>query len=152
MESNKHSQHMMLAKSVGEIYSKDRSTKVGAVIVGQDGEILSIGYNGFCRGFDDAKDANHERPLKYLLVAHAEANAIYNAARVGHKLKGSSIYVSSLPTCIECTKAIIQSGIDKVFVEAEALTGDRWKENWPLSQQMYKDCKVELFAIPNLDV
>lgn len=147
---SKDSKHMMLARAVGEIYSKDRSTKVGAVIIGPDGEQLAIGYNGFCRGYDDNRDENHERPLKYLLVSHAEANAIYNAAREGHKLKGSSIYVSSLPTCIECTKAIIQSGISKVFIEADSLLSGRWQENWSLSQSMYKDCGVELFVIPNL--
>ena len=33
--------------------SKDPSTQVGACIVGNDNEILSVGYNGFPRGCSD---------------------------------------------------------------------------------------------------
>ena len=45
--------------------SKDRSTKVGAIIVGPDNEIVSTGYNGFPRGINDDIKERHERPLKY---------------------------------------------------------------------------------------
>jgi dCMP deaminase len=135
---------MAHAKFIGDLYSKDRSTKVGAVVVGEEGEILSLGYNGFCRGFDDTADENHERPLKYLLVSHAEVNAIYNAARTGAKLLNSSIFVSSLPTCIDCTKAIIQAGIKTVYIQKEALESGRWQDNWELSKKMYSDCGVIL--------
>ena len=34
-------------------WSKDPSTKVGCVIVGEDREIRSTGFNGFPRGIDD---------------------------------------------------------------------------------------------------
>ena len=43
-------------------WSKDRSTKVGCVIVGKNNEIVSAGYNGFPRGIDDNVEARHERP------------------------------------------------------------------------------------------
>ena len=33
--------------------SKDPSTKVGCVIVGDDNAILSMGFNGFPRGVDE---------------------------------------------------------------------------------------------------
>ena len=35
--------------------SKDNNTQIGAVIVGQDKEIVSTGYNSFPRGIDDNK-------------------------------------------------------------------------------------------------
>ena len=59
--------------------SKDRSTKVGAIIVGPDQGVRSTGFNGFPRGVNDNVDARHERPAKYLYTEHAERNAIYNA-------------------------------------------------------------------------
>lgn len=91
--------------------SKDRSTQVGAVIVGTDGNaVLSTGWNGFPRGVDDEPDDRHLRPAKYQWTEHAERNAIYNAAREGVRLKGSTIYVTHMPYC-DCARALVQSGI-----------------------------------------
>lgn len=68
-----------LARKVSE-RSKDRSTKVGAVIVGPDKEIRSTGYNGFARGVDDEPEERQERGVKLLITPHAEVNAVCNAA------------------------------------------------------------------------
>ena len=37
-----------------KLKSKDLSTQIGAVIVGNDNEVLSTGYNSFPRGLDDS--------------------------------------------------------------------------------------------------
>ena len=73
--------------------SKDRSTQVGAVIVGDGDNVLTTGYNSFPRGMDD-DESWHERPFKYLVTEHAERNAVYAAARHGVRLLGSRIYVT----------------------------------------------------------
>ena len=65
-----------------KLKSKDRNTQIGAVIVGEDNEILSTGYNSFPRGLNDDLDDRQNRPEKYFWFEHAERNAIYNAARV----------------------------------------------------------------------
>ena len=66
-----------LASVVGS-WSKDPSTKVGAVIVNENKQIVSMGYNGFPRGVrDDYRLENRE--TKYNLIVHAEANAIIHA-------------------------------------------------------------------------
>ena len=50
-----------LAKHIGS-WSKDPSTKVGAVIVDDKNRIVSVGYNGFPRGVEDSeKDFAIER-------------------------------------------------------------------------------------------
>ena len=105
-----------LARRVAE-ESKDRSTKVGAVIISpEDKTVLSTGWNGFPRGVNDDENYRHERPEKYIWTEHAERNAIYNAARLGIKLKGSHMYVSCyLPICCDCARAIVQSGIESVY-------------------------------------
>lgn len=127
--------------------SKDRSTRVGAVIVGLDHEILSTGYNGFPRGVDDAVDSRHDRPIKYFYTEHAERNAIFNAARHGTSLKGSTIYLNfSLYPCPDCARAIIQSGITKVVgVKGKTFTGkgDHWKESFKISKEMFDEAGVE---------
>lgn len=97
--------------------SKDPNTQVGACIVNEDKRIVSTGYNGTPRGWDDEnfpwnkKDGNFLEQ-KYPYIIHAELNAILNAG--GNNLKGATLYVTMAP-CNECAKAIVQSGIKKVF-------------------------------------
>ena len=56
-------------------WSKDPSTKVGAVIVRPNKTIVSVGFNGLPRGVDDLDSRYNERALKYAMTVHAEANA-----------------------------------------------------------------------------
>ena len=77
-----------LARHISE-WSKDPSTKVGCVIVGEDREIRSTGFNGFPRGIDDTSERLGDRNQKYPMICHAEENAIMHAARIGVSLKGT---------------------------------------------------------------
>ena len=56
-----------LAKHIS-LWSKDPSTKVGCVVVGEDREIRSTGFNGFPRGIDDDEDRLMDREKKYPLI------------------------------------------------------------------------------------
>lgn len=47
------------------------------------------------------------------LAVHAEANAVYFAARKGVSVEGQIIYCTTEP-CVKCSEAIVQSGIKKV--------------------------------------
>jgi dCMP deaminase len=107
---------MKLADHIAQ-WSKDRSSKVGAVIV-NDRNPISMGYNGFPRGCDDDDDERHERPEKYLWVLHAEENAIINAARHGQNTKGCDMYLNWFP-CDKCAGMIVNSGIKKIFCDKE---------------------------------
>ena len=97
-------------------WSKDKSTKVGTVIVDSDKRILSVGYNGFPAGVDDDVETRHERPTKYMYIEHSERNAIFTASRIGVSLVDSTLYCNYFP-CPDCTRAIIQSGIKTVYYE-----------------------------------
>lgn len=112
MSANWDQRFMDLARLVAS-WSKDRSRKVGAVIVGPGREVVAVGYNGFPRGVDDAVESRHERPAKYRWTEHAERNAIYNAARTGASLAGTTIYLPWYP-CMDCARAIVQAGILEV--------------------------------------
>jgi dCMP deaminase len=145
--SNKDEKHMALAQFVGDTYSKDRSTKVGCVIVGVDNEVLSVGYNGFPRGADDDTEARHERPEKYLWSEHSERNAIYNAARIGVSLKGATAYVTPLECCIDCARGLVQVGIKRIVMKVSALSNERaaaWAVNRNMIMEMYEECGVEV--------
>jgi dCMP deaminase len=127
--------------------SKDRSTKVGAVIVGEDNEVLSVGYNGFPRGVNDDVECRHERPTKYEFTEHAERNAIFNAARQGIRLKGSTMFLNWEPyPCPDCARAVIQSGITKVVGTQHTFggKGQDWQARFEHTKEMLEEAGVEI--------
>ena len=141
------------AKGFAQRHSKDRSTKVGALILGGDNSPLSWGYNGFPRGINDDSEERHQRPLKYSYSVHAEANAVYNAARSGIKLAGGKIYVSEMIPCNNCTMAIIQAGIKEVYLEEKAFDESNprvkaWIEQWEVSKTMLLEAGVQIKVLP----
>lgn len=126
--------------------SKNTSTKVGAVIVGPDRQVISTGFNGFPRGIDEADQSRWQRPIKYDYVEHAERNAIYNAARHGITLRDSTLYLVGMgpPTipCINCTKGIIQSGIIRVVGAAYKELPDRWTHDILFSKDLLAEAGI----------
>ena len=128
-------------------WSKDRTTQVGAVIVGDDKTPGPYGYNGFPRHVDDDAEDRHQRPTKYRWTEHAERNAIYNAARIGMGLKGCTMYVTHVP-CADCARAIVQVGIREVVVDRACQEdqgfNDRWDEESQVTREMLKEAGVTL--------
>jgi dCMP deaminase len=134
----------LMAQTVA-LKSKDRSTQVGCVVIGPDQEVRSVGYNGFPRGADDSREDWHERPKKYLVTAHAELNAVANAARIGARLKGCTAYVT-LPPCARCAVVLVQAGISvvKFLAPPEGWEGDnRWKEEFGQASEIFRTCGVQ---------
>ena len=122
-------------------WSKDPSSKIGAVAVGGKGQILSQGYNGFPRGVNDSDERYNDRPTKYKLVVHAEMNVIYNATYNGVSLDGSTIFVVGLPCCSDCAKGIVQVGIKKIVMPSQDIP-DSWKDSWALSKSIFEEAGV----------
>lgn len=108
--------------------SKDPSTKIGAVIVGQDNEIRSTGFNGLPRGVTEESE-RLIRPEKYLWYEHGERNAIYNAARMGMVTRGCKMYTQGIP-CTDCARGIIQSGISEVVIWNPWDDNPNGREKW----------------------
>ena len=136
------SRYFEIAGLVGT-WSKDPSTKVGAIIVGDKGQIISQGYNGFPRGVKDSPERYNNRELKYRLVVHAEMNAILNALYNGSSVVGASIYIHNLPVCQECAKAIIQAGLARVFIDTSV--NERWGDAWEISKTMFSEAGVRCY-------
>jgi dCMP deaminase len=129
-----------------KLKSKDQSTQIGAVIVGEDKEVLSTGYNSFPRGLDDSLQERQERPEKYFWMEHAERNAIYNAARIGVSLKNSTIYLTSGLPCMDCARGIVNSGIKTVYCKQVCTTKnkDKWDESQKKSLELLGECDVDI--------
>lgn len=109
---------MKVAKLVGE-NSYARRSKVGAIIV-RDGRIISTGWNGQPKGFDNCCEREILLPdgtttLETLpTVIHAEMNALFWCSKTEILTFDSDLYVTLSP-CINCSLGIIQCGIKKVY-------------------------------------
>ena len=131
---------MQVAELVGS-WSTDRSRRVGCVVVGPDQEIWSTGFNSFPRGVDDSTDERHARPAKYYWTEHAERNAIYSAARRGVALAGCTLYVPWFP-CVDCARAIVQSGITRLVAHKPDIDDVRWGEEFRIGLVLLKEASV----------
>lgn len=127
---------LVLAKLIGS-WSKDPSTKVGAVIVDQDNKIVSVGYNGFPKNISD-NDRLHHRETKYNIVVHAEMNAL---AFANKSVRGCTMYTYPFEPCPRCAGSIIQHGIKRVV----SITNQdkRWEDKFKLSRELFKEVGIE---------
>lgn len=101
--------YLEMAKIWGQnSYCKRR--QVGALIV-KDKMIISDGYNGTPAGFENNCEDEDNKTKPYVL--HAEANAITKVAKSNNSSEDATLYITTSP-CLECSKLIIQSGINRV--------------------------------------
>lgn len=133
--------------------SPDRSTRVGACIAAPDNTIVATGYNGWPRNvvpFED-DDPRWNRPDKYFWMAHAERNAIDNAARTGVSVKACSLYCLIMP-CADCARGIVQVGIKRVVVYEESMEvfaqsmheSQEWTKGLKATERMFDEAGVAL--------
>lgn len=134
---------MSLARFISK-WSKDPSTKVGAVIVDDDNRVVSTGYNGFAKRVSDDGGRYDDRTVKYKIILHAEENAIMFARR---NLEGCSLYVTNLYPCAHCASLIIQSGIRKVYIQKSLDIPERWKESMEWTMRLFKEGGVEVIEV-----
>ena len=112
---------LQLADMIGSRGTCDRG-RAGVIIV-KDKRILSSGYVGSPVGLPHCDEVGHEMHTvtqadgtvsrHCIRTAHAELNAIANAARVGVPVEGATIYCKMVP-CYTCAKTIINAGIKRV--------------------------------------
>jgi len=124
-------------------WSKDPSTKVGAVIIDGSHRILSVGFNGYPQHIPD--DDLHDRERKYAKIIHAEMNALLFAQR---NMSGCTIYVYPMAPCSQCASAIIQSGIERVVTrKCTSEQYERWGDKIKLTEEMFESANIELVYI-----
>ena len=136
-----HQYFMAVAKLIAS-RSTCNSRPTGAVIV-KDKHILATGYNGapagapHCLGetAPDGQPYCHSRHMgageqakyNFCRSAHAEANAVAQAARLGAALAEASIYTTLAP-CYVCAKLLAATRIRHVYYEREYESADRERD------------------------
>jgi len=118
-------------------WSKDESTKVGAVIVDSDNTVISVGFNGLPRRIQDTDQRLNNRDVKLKMIIHAEINAIITAKR---PLNNTTIYTYPFMSCSQCAGLIIQSGICRHI--SYKTDNERWKDSFDLALEMFDEARV----------
>jgi dCMP deaminase len=118
-----------------------RGRRVGAIIV-KENRIISTGYNGTPEGVKnclaggcvrcrDRKTYNASVGYDVCICVHAEQNALIAAARFGNSIAGAIVY-STLRPCFDCTKAMLQAKVDKIYYLHD------WQHPMKALQNQYK--------------
>ena len=128
-------------------WSKDPSTKVGAVIVDSYRRIVSTGYNGFPVGVMDSYDRLTDRDTKYEMIIHAEANAILFAHQ---RMNGMTLYTTPFQPCSRCASLIIQSGISRVISYEIEESKNRWVDSFKLAKELFDEAGVEVLLLEKI--
>jgi len=135
---NWNDRFLRLAKEVAG-WSKDPSTQVGCVLVDDRRRVIGLGYNGFPRGVEDTPERLFHRPTKYLMVQHAEMNALLQC--VGEP-RGATAYVTHKP-CSNCSGALIQAGIRHVVTcRPDAGLAERFADSFAAADTMLAEAGV----------
>lgn len=132
---------MDLAKHIAG-WSRDPSTKVGAVAVDSRKRLVASGFNGLSRRVEDSPERLHNRTTRYSLTVHAEINMLISAER---SLRGCTVYLWPLPCCSQCASAPIQAGIARVVAPSPAPDlADRWGESIDLAVMALREAGVKV--------
>ena len=140
MERITWEQFFMAQSSLLAVRSTCTRLAVGAVIV-RDNRIIAGGYNGSVSGGDHCIDHgcyvvdNH-----CIRTIHAEMNALLQCGKYGIPAADSTLYVTHFP-CLQCSKAIIQAGISKVYY------GTDYKNN-EYAIELFKHAGIDVEQIP----
>lgn len=110
---------MSVANLAAEMSTCASGRRVGAVFV-RDKRLLATGFNGVPSGYPHPTLCTRRelglpsgQGLEWCVCAHAEMNAITNAARYGIPLEGAMVYVTCRP-CAGCMGALANVGVRRV--------------------------------------
>lgn len=144
MATNWRQRYIDLAAHVSA-WSKDPTTKVGAIVIGSNPKHITLGYNGFPPGVDDSWGRLVNRQTKYKYVIHAERNALDNAT---FDTRGGVLATTLFPCC-ECAKSIISKGIKCVLAPSPPppIGEPSWRDDLKLSSEMLREAGVEIIEI-----
>jgi dCMP deaminase len=131
-------------------WSKDPSTKCGAVLMDDDHRILGTGFNGFPRGVGDHPERYADKAIKYPMVVHAEANVLIATLGTAGVAWSVTLIVTTAP-CARCAGLAIQAGVSAVAYPDP--TGDPrmdrepWKSEAELSRLMLEEAGVKVVLL-----
>lgn len=123
-------------------WSKDPSTKTGAVIVRPDRTVASVGFNGFPKWMEDHPHLYEDRAEKYSRIVHCEMNSLLHCK---DDVKGYTLYTVPFMSCDRCAVHMIQAGIIRfVFPTPTDDQLSRWGESFKKTRQYAQECGIKM--------
>lgn len=128
-------------------WSKDPSTKAGAVIVKPNRSVLSVGFNGFPQNMPDNQEWYDNRDEKYSRIVHCEVNALIMAEG---SARGCTLYTWPFACCDRCVVQMLQAGINRfVFPTTPERLRERWQPILDKTKKYLEECSyVQSVEIP----
>lgn len=119
--------YMMLAMT-GATRAGCPKRNVCAIITNKRNRVLSIGYNSPPRNLPTCHDVpcGGETPEHPCIAAHAEISAITSCADLD---AAHNIYISCSP-CLECTKAVMNTNIQRIIF-------GEYHKTWPHAKSIW---------------
>lgn len=128
------------------LQSRKKNTKVGALLLDRNDEIILEACNDYIGPVYDSEDSVPDEDRK-LYSEHAERRLIYSSIRHGiHDFHDKTLAVTHFPCC-DCARAIILIGIKKLVISAkhaEESFYTKWKDNIDVSRRMLLQNNVEI--------
>jgi dCMP deaminase len=121
--------------------SPNRVRQVGAVLVARDGAEV-VACNTFPQGVRDLEE-RHAGDGRFVWMEHAERNAIFAAAGRGIATAGAHLTSTFFP-CIDCARAIVQSGVVCLDTPPPDLADPVWGQSFVRSRVILEEGGVEL--------
>ncbi len=130
------------------------SRQIGALLV-RDKSIVSTGFNGPARGYPHCEEYllgekvgcprkfrgyKSGEGLHLCSAAHAEANCIANAARIGASTVGTTLYLNCIIPCKDCAILLVNAGIVEIVVE-------EMEDYHEMSEGILKDVIIRSFDL-----
>lgn len=143
MQSNTDLKFLQTASYLAQVWSKDVSTKVAAVAVGHQRNLVAFGYNGFPPGIEDTSGRLIDKGIKLRLTLHAEVNALANA-----KFDVHTLYVTH-PPCGNCALHILSRRTVQrvVYWQNCDLDLNRWGDSLALARSLLAEGGVALEGV-----
>jgi len=121
--------------------SPNRVRQVGAVLMARDGTEIAA-CNTFPSGVRDLPD-RHDGDGRFVWMEHAERRVIFEAARRGVATAGGHLTSTFFP-CIDCARAIVDSGIVCLDAPSPAFDDPVWGASFARSEIILKEGGVEI--------
>ena len=135
---------MEAARVIGKRATCDRGRS--GCLIARDKQILVTGYVGSPKSMPHCDEVGHQmkatihedghQSMHCVRTAHAEQNAIVQAARLGIAIDGATVYCKMTP-CAVCAKMIVNAGIKRVVCEKRYHAGSE-------SEEIFRQVGIEL--------
>lgn len=140
------SRFLRLAREVGS-WSKDPSTKVGAVLVRPNLTICSVGFNGLPQSIPDDAEILNNPELRHACTIHAEMNALLFAEE---KIEGYTLYTFPVLPCDRCAVHFIQKRIIRVVSLVTRSTMNIPSDAYKRSVELFEQARIIVTQYPGL--